>query len=375
MRLSITFKRAWVGELIGGAISAGAGLLTQHLANQRNKAETELAYQRNRQMIQEQNEFNSPASQVSRLQAAGLNPNLAYGADGALVGNQESSAEYDPAQYEPGFRSGTADPSAMIDSIVGIKEQIAQRDLADSQILLNGTRRELEASGIKVNEANARATLELLGLQKDYHRIHNDVERATRDNLIKTGREIEQRIVNLIADEQVLKEQYGLTRAQALHMNTQSLIAMLLYPGQDELNKASAAERRAMAAKAYEEMSYLGKYYDLASRDTAVREGANERGWSALAQDKRLTEQEQSLVREFNEKRIKQGYWQLGTKAFLGTLDAGVRVYQATRSPLQGMTMGKFYNPMQPSNYRNSYGGESFDFPVSDDDSSSIYFD
>lgn len=44
--------------------------------------------------LQQQNEYNSPASQMRRLQAAGLNPNLVYGG-GNVTGNQSGLLKQD----------------------------------------------------------------------------------------------------------------------------------------------------------------------------------------------------------------------------------------------------------------------------------------
>lgn len=67
-----------------------------------NKAEAELAYQRQVEMWNAQNLYNSPAEQMKRFGAAGLNPNLIYGQGNA--GNSSSIPQYQPpniqARYE-----------------------------------------------------------------------------------------------------------------------------------------------------------------------------------------------------------------------------------------------------------------------------------
>lgn len=67
-----------------------------------NKAEAELAYQRQVEMWNAQNLYNSPAQQMARFGAAGLNPNLIYGQGNA--GNSSSTPQYSPpniqARYE-----------------------------------------------------------------------------------------------------------------------------------------------------------------------------------------------------------------------------------------------------------------------------------
>lgn len=68
-----------------------------------NKAEAELAYQRQMEMWGIQNAYNSPASQMQRFLDAGLNPHLIYGQGNA--GNSSSTPQYNPAsqdyRYQP----------------------------------------------------------------------------------------------------------------------------------------------------------------------------------------------------------------------------------------------------------------------------------
>lgn len=68
---------------IGGAIRARkARKLAREMQQKQfdwQREENERAFQRNLQMWNQQNAYNSPAAQMQRLEEAGLNPNLAYG--------------------------------------------------------------------------------------------------------------------------------------------------------------------------------------------------------------------------------------------------------------------------------------------------------
>lgn len=74
-------------------LGAGASLLGSGLnygsvqsTNAANKELAKYQYDLNLEMWNKQNEYNSPAKQMERLKAAGLNPNLVYG-NGSVVGN------------------------------------------------------------------------------------------------------------------------------------------------------------------------------------------------------------------------------------------------------------------------------------------------
>lgn len=54
--------------------------------------------------LQKQNEYNSPASQMNRLQQAGLNPNLVYGG-GNVTGNQSGLLKQDYSRDADAFQN------------------------------------------------------------------------------------------------------------------------------------------------------------------------------------------------------------------------------------------------------------------------------
>ena len=103
--------------MLGAIISGGASLLgsalgfaSQKKANKSNMElaryqnewqtqENEKAYQRNLQMWNLQNAYNSPTQQMARLRSAGLNPNLVYGS--GVTGNSAGSTpQYQPADIK-----------------------------------------------------------------------------------------------------------------------------------------------------------------------------------------------------------------------------------------------------------------------------------
>lgn len=81
---------ATTAMLIGaGAQTAGSGITSIINTNKTIKAQRQLAeyaYQKDLDMWNKANEYNSPEAQMARLSNAGLNPNLVYG-NGSVVGN------------------------------------------------------------------------------------------------------------------------------------------------------------------------------------------------------------------------------------------------------------------------------------------------
>lgn len=83
---------------VSEGVNAGTGLLGTILTNKANKRMADTAFQRNIQMWNMQNAYNSPQAQMERFKSAGLNPNLIYGQGSA--GNAASAPRYDAPRME-----------------------------------------------------------------------------------------------------------------------------------------------------------------------------------------------------------------------------------------------------------------------------------
>lgn len=82
------------GSLLGGTISSVGNIAAVKAQNKANKELAQYQYEQQKQMIREQNAYNTPAAQMQRYQDAGLNPHLIYGDGKASAGNQTSVATY-----------------------------------------------------------------------------------------------------------------------------------------------------------------------------------------------------------------------------------------------------------------------------------------
>lgn len=106
----------------GGSALAGAGnIASTILTNQANRQLAQYSYEQQKQMIAEQNEYNSPSAQMARYQEAGLNPNLIYG--NISSGNQSQIAKYQaPTMQAPKIDMQSA--TSMASNILGLKQQL-----------------------------------------------------------------------------------------------------------------------------------------------------------------------------------------------------------------------------------------------------------
>ena len=100
-----------IGGLMGlsagsSVLNTGLGLIGQAINYRQQRKLADLQYSRALEIMNRQNAYNSPAAQVSRLRAAGLNPNLLYGNGSTATGNTDvSTPVYNPPS--PSFRTDT----------------------------------------------------------------------------------------------------------------------------------------------------------------------------------------------------------------------------------------------------------------------------
>lgn len=83
---------AWVAPAIMAAGQAILSLVGQARQNKKNKELAQFQHDANKQLLDQQLEYNTPKNQMSRFQQAGLNPHLIYGQGNP--GNQSAPLTY-----------------------------------------------------------------------------------------------------------------------------------------------------------------------------------------------------------------------------------------------------------------------------------------
>lgn len=181
-----------LGTLIGSGISAITGLISGNqqnrtnlqIARETNEAQKELAqYQadRNLELWNLNNEYNTPASQMQRYKDAGLNPNLMYGQGSS--GNSSSPAE--------GYKAPTL-----------VRPTVDYGYIASSaQTLMNGLQ---QAASIKKTQAETEniyqntANLQVDNKLKELHAIYQGLVNSKTSDEAKVWKSLLQaRVSNL----------------------------------------------------------------------------------------------------------------------------------------------------------------------------------
>lgn len=155
--MSLTLAGATLGGGLGSGIISGlSSLFGQKSQFNEQKKLLELQYQKNLEQWNRENEYNSPAKQMERLKAAGLNANLVYG-NGGVTQQAANSPSYNVPEA-PDY--GTPFAKMMQTAFLSIGNFVQQMAMNNSQLSLNQSQE-------GVNDANA-AKLEQEALLSQY---------------------------------------------------------------------------------------------------------------------------------------------------------------------------------------------------------------
>lgn len=124
-----------------------------------------------RNAVNAQNRYNTPAAQMQRYQAAGLSPNLIYGTGSASAGNQTSLGDYQ------GTKLSTSDAVNTANAILSLKnldanwrKATAEADAAESTAENNRLKNEEQRTFLSQYQTSLNLDLELKRLQASYRR-------------------------------------------------------------------------------------------------------------------------------------------------------------------------------------------------------------
>jgi hypothetical protein len=134
----------WWAPYLAAAGSAAASWVGTKLAGDQMKARDRrqnraniqmqnLAFQQNKEMVNLQNQYNSPLAQMQRFKDAGLNPNLIYGQ--GTPGNQSQIAQYQAPRMESNVRPHV-DPMSMLMNYMNLNQQSATLQQSKEQVEL-----------------------------------------------------------------------------------------------------------------------------------------------------------------------------------------------------------------------------------------------
>lgn len=213
------------------AIGAGLGIVDNVIGRESIKNQNERDRQFQLDMWNATNTYNSPASQMERLKAAGLNPNLVYGNGSAT--NTASNITPTASKPIPSAMVGSA-----INSYVDTQQKNLQNDLIASQIFNNGLMSEKITQDTNKTVANTNESLfkarnlELdnqmnqfeFGKQKELRQVSIDGQIQLAKKTMLQNKEAEINILTLDKrNQQMLLESYSRLKLMDSQLNNQQL--------------------------------------------------------------------------------------------------------------------------------------------------------
>lgn len=216
-----------MGPLVAPLIAGGVGLagsligsLFGHKSNKdNNRANMELAkysFDRNLEMWNLQNEYNTPLNQRSRIVAAGLNPALLYG-NGTLANTASNAPQYTAPHLEAytnfgdfGMSNATSAFIQMQSNLANVANTTMDTSLKEATIGLTNANELDKAADAALKQLKIAETEEDKKYWEEKYRVINALRHA---NLSKTEREIS----NLEADTSVKD-----ANADYINANTQT---------------------------------------------------------------------------------------------------------------------------------------------------------
>ena len=191
------------GSLFGSIAGGIFGSKNQSDANSANMKLAEYKYDRDLDMWNRQNAYNSPEAQMRRYAQAGLNPNLIYGQGSS--GNASSAPDFDAPNIGAYTNFGDFGASNAAGNYVAAFNADRQSELAASQIEYQkammaqayATTTGIELENLKKNVENARAYFDY-GLQTKYGEEQIKASLANSWQNVKTSQASQQNLLSQV---------------------------------------------------------------------------------------------------------------------------------------------------------------------------------
>lgn len=200
--------------------------------NQFNAEQAQIAYDRQRELLEYQNDYDSPAKQVQRYKEAGLNPAILagnIGAAGVSAPSVDSTSAAGVGQFQvsSGFDNLSANLSSMIQALGALQSIDQNKALIDSEVAKNNAetknvdadtvKKGVETTNIEKDTDLKQSSIDLNKEEKNKVIEETNTLKYTLDNLLPERVKEVQESVNWF--KQQIKASQQLTPAMVADFN------------------------------------------------------------------------------------------------------------------------------------------------------------
>lgn len=247
-----------LGSAIGSAGNTAGNIASTILTNRANMKLAQYGYEQERQMIAEQNAYNSPVEQMKRYQDAGLNPALIYGNGASSAGNQQSIAHYNA----PSLDAPKIDLNNVIPALLNAQKEMASIENIKEQNFILKMQQSILGQDFYQKQMDNAVRADLLGMPISPFVDDDDLESFRNSPMYKQRMAESENVVLQNDILKVQKEFNTLKKEEQKFINDNMLDLQLKY--QQHLNKfekahAEIEEVDASFEKRLMEMGMSGK--------------------------------------------------------------------------------------------------------------------
>lgn len=223
---NMSFDFLGLGSLLGGigtsiasAVSSNKQIKFQREENQKNRdfnaeqadiarqfstAEAQKARDYNTEMVNAQNSYNSPSAMMSRLQSAGLNPNLVYGdlSSGPSIGVGSTGMQ----ASSPSAATAAGTVGTSLPSFTNALKDMAETKLLEAQARQTDTQAELNEIEAKYKPQLLEGNIALTGINIEVGKSVKYLNEAKQNEACRNAALTDQKIKQVQSDVRLTNE-------------------------------------------------------------------------------------------------------------------------------------------------------------------------
>lgn len=233
------FGSSVAGQAVNAVFNLATGAVSGLIGQAFYKKNLERQVAAQKELMDYQNEYNSPSAQMQRISEAGLNPNLVYGSSAPAGQSGNASAPSGAMPSTNGYNTSDVIASMLhlrqmksIDSQINLQEANAEKARAEARFTSQQADRYNELVDVQINEAQSRINK----IASDIEVNHSTIQYQAAETLLAEADEAYRRSEidlqtyrkqQLIAQTNLFRSQEALNRTQDYYLDVEGQMSVL----------------------------------------------------------------------------------------------------------------------------------------------------